>query len=186
MRKVIALAAAFALAATVGTVDAKPKNKPAKPAKVKKQKPGKPGTSELGIADLAGSAITFKVKTKPTGSQINNFTLWVDNLGDADAQNSRVEFWLSDDNVLTTSVDPLATIPVAVDTLIHTQSLGKIKAGRSKKRTVGGGHLKKLVLLPGQSIFAVVDADNTVVELDELNNILGAPLPVLAPPPPPL
>lgn len=134
-----------------------------------------PGGAVEGI-DLAGLRFDIKAKSKQGTTSVNNFTLWLINQGNQDASNSRVEFYLSDDAVLTTQtnvMDPLTT----VDQLIHTQALGKVKAGRTKKRTVGGGLLKQLSATSGQYIFAVIDADDDLLEADEQNNILFDQLP---------
>jgi len=134
-------------------------------AEAKKPKPN----TGVGI-DLSAEKIVFKTKCKGEEfCKVNNFSLTVANLGAEDVKNTRVEFYLSDDNILTTTTDALN--PVA-DTLIHTQSLGKMKAGAKKKRTVGGGLLKKLAPQAGQYVIGVVDANYNIEELDEVNNII--------------
>lgn len=106
---------------------------------------------------------------------MNNLTLTVENNGSADAPNSRVEFYLSDDATYATAPNELSA---TVDKLIHRQSLGTVKARKFKKRTVGGGLLKKLGSPSGKYIIAVLDADNGVTETDEANNVfVSDPLP---------
>lgn len=160
-------AAAFALAVSAGSADAKKGQKG--------PNNGGGGIVVFGGPDLVGESIQFKIKCKQGLCQLNNFRLMVKNQGDVDMPNSRVEFWLSDDTLLDTITDPETFLS---DTLIHTQSLGKIKAGKTKKRTVGGGHLKQLGAVSGQHIIAVVNPGGVVPELDALNNeYLSAPLP---------
>lgn len=139
-------------------------------------KPGKPG-SGIGAPDLTGKSITFKTKCTETSCTVNNLTLTVENAGDADAKNSRVEFYLSDDATYTTTPDELSP---TVDKLVHRQALGTVKAGKFKKRTVGGGLLKKGQTVPttGKYVIAVLDADNDTSESNELNNVfISEPIP---------
>lgn len=137
----------------------------------------KPGNSPSvpGI-DLAAGSFSVKAKSKKGVMSVNNFSLSVLNVGDTDAKNSRIEFWLSADDVLTTTSDPMTS--TVADQIIHTQSLGTVKAGSAKKRTVGGGLLKQLNAASGQYIIAVIDADDSVAEVDEFNNVaVSSPLP---------
>lgn len=126
-------------------------------------------------ADLVGQSITFKSHCDATTCSVNNLTLVVKNQGDSDAPNSSVEFYLSDDTTLTTASDQLST---TTDSLIHGVSLGSVKAHATKKRTVGGGLLKQLSSHSGQYVIALLDADNTTSETDELNNVfVSDPIP---------
>jgi hypothetical protein len=88
---------------------------------------------------------------------------------------SRVEFYLSDDTVLTTATDEVTTV---ADTLLHSVSLGAVKSGKTKKRTLGGGHLKQANAVSGQYVIALVDSDNVLSETLESNNVVvSEPLP---------
>lgn len=134
----------------------------------------KPG-SVPGTPDLAGAGIVVKSKSNATTSTINNLTLLIDNNGSGDAANSRVEFYLSDDTTLTTTPDELTSV---TDTLIHSQSVGTVKANRTKKRTLGGGLLKKAGATTNQHVIAVLDSTNLLEESDETNNVfVSDPLP---------
>lgn len=160
MKKLLACAAAAVAMFAVGTADAK---KPANPG----NGPGNPGISVQGI-DLVPVSMNFKVKSKQGVNQINNFSFYIANVGDTDAPNSRVEFYLSADPVFSPIDDPLNPTDVP-DVLIHSQSLGKVKAGKSKKRTVGGGHLKQIQASLGGLpltgyVIAVIDSTNVVAE----------------------
>jgi subtilase family serine protease len=122
-------------------------------------------------------AVDLSVKSHgaPGTTAVNNMTLTVKNEGDVDAKNSRVEFYLSDDATLTTTPDALSS---TTDSLIHRVALGTVKAGKLKKRTLGGGLLKQLSATSGQYVIAVVDADNTTSETNEANNVVASdPLP---------
>ena len=129
----------------------------------------KPGTVPVIGPDLAGTSISVKTKCTPTTCSVNNLTVNVRNLGDADAPNTRISFYLSADDVLTTQSDGMNV----VDIPLHTQSLGTVKAGKTKKRTLGGGLLKKAGYVGGSYIFVVLDSDDTLVEADETNNTIS-------------
>jgi len=138
--------------------------------------PGKPGTNDGVGPDLVGERITLKYKCKDTSCTVQNFTLYVENAGDTRAKNSRIEYYLSDDTTLTTFSEDEATTPT--DKILHRHSLGNLHAGRTKKKTVGGGLLKQRKAQTGQYIIALLDADNTTSETDEANNIVVSdPLP---------
>ena len=63
------------------------------------------------------------------------------------------------------------------DTLIHRQSLGTVKAGKEKSRTIGGGLINRYETT-GMYIIALIDSANQVAESDENNNVLVSdPLP---------
>lgn len=118
-----------------------------------------------GTPDLSPASIELKVKCKETSCTVKNFRLYVDNIGDGDAKNSRIHYFLSDDTSLSTETD----------VLIHQHSLGAIKAGKTKKKTVGGGVLKNAGAVPGQYVIALVDADEQTTETDENNNVAVSP-----------
>lgn len=119
-----------------------------------------------GTPDLAPASITFKTKIKDGVESVKNFTLLVDNLGDGKAENTRLHYYLSDDDVLSTETD----------LLFHQHSLGAVKVGKTKKKTVGGGVLKQAGAVSGQYVLAVVDAEEAVEELDEENNVVVSPV----------
>jgi subtilase family serine protease len=165
---------AFAVLAGIAVV--------ASPAMVLAVRPVDPGNGHghgnghsSGDPDLVGQSITFKSHCNATTCTVNNLTLVVKNQGGGDAGNSRVEFYLSDDTTLTTTPDELSS---STDSLIHRVSLGTVKANKTKRRTVGGGLLKQLSSHSGQYVIAVLDADNTTSESDELNNVfVSEPIP---------
>src|SRR5688500_7097614 len=82
--------------------------------------------TQMGI-DLFGHSFDYKAKEKKGVVSVNNFTFYIANQGDTDAPNSRIEYWLSDDAVFNEVPDPMDPASTA-DVLIHTQSLGKVKA----------------------------------------------------------
>ena len=131
----------------------------------------KPGTVPVIGPDLAVYSFGLKTKCGPATCAVNNATLVVRNEGDADVANCRVTFYLSTDTTLTTQTDALN--PVA-DIPLHTQSLGTVKAGRTKKRTLGGGLLKKASPASGNYVIAEIDSDNAIEEANELNNIISS------------
>jgi hypothetical protein len=129
----------------------------------------KPGSE--GPAELEATAISVKSQTPGT---VNNLSVSVRNNGGQSA-NAAVEFYLSDDETLTTTPDALSS---TTDVLLHRVSLGSVQAGRTKKKTLGGGHLKQASAASGMYVIAYVDAENQLVESDELNNIVASdPLP---------
>ena len=152
MKKWFACAAIAATVVAVGSVDAK---KPVNPGNGNGN-----GVLVPGI-NLVGEDFRFKAKNKQGVTTLNNFSFTVANVGDTDASNSRIEFWLSDGDAATTP--------------IHTQSLGKIKAGSFKKRTVGGGLLKQVDAASGQYIVAVIDSTGLVLETNEFDNVTTSP-----------
>lgn len=124
-----------------------------------------------GPADLSATSITLKIKA----DTVKNATLHVTNNG-GKALNSVVEFYLSEDETLTTTPDELTS---TADLLLHRVSLGTVQAGRTKKKTLGGGHLKKAdVPTSGKILIGLVDAENSVAETTETNNLgFSPPLP---------
>jgi hypothetical protein len=109
---------------------------------------------QTGNADLVTTNITFKLKCDATTCTVNNLSVYIENQGTADAGNSSVQYWLSTDDVLSTDTDAL----------IHTVSTGKIKAGKIKKRTLGGGLLKQAQANSGEYVIVVLDSAAVVDE----------------------
>jgi len=134
----------------------------------------KPKAPSTGSIELSVDEFTSKTKTKKGITSLNNVTVYVNNVGDTDAKKARIEWYVSDDDILTTATDNPTTPP---DTLIHSQALGNVKAGKAKKRTLGGGHLKGLTPGTGQYLFVLVDSTYVIDEENELDNILSTPLP---------
>ncbi|SPD72987.1 hypothetical protein PITCH_A1630009 [uncultured Desulfobacterium sp.] len=120
--------------------------------------------SEAFAQDLSGSFLTLtqKCKWKDTGVQCKiSGKFKILNLGEEKAPSSKVRFFLSDDSVLDEDND-LSLKEVKV---------GSISAGKSKTKSV------KINLSPGISasdkiVIALVDADNSVPETDETNNVI--------------
>jgi hypothetical protein len=125
------------------------------------------------LPDLVPTEITFKKAPKNKGG-VNNFTLLVENQGTVDAKKAVVQFYLSDDDQLSTTTDETGG---TTDTLVSQVSLGNVKPGKVKKVTQGGG-LLKAYSPSGKYIIAVVDPTAKVEELDEENNtIVSEPIP---------
>lgn len=152
----VALSATSALLAISLAVQAKPGGGGGRP-------------NQGGTPDLTGRSFTLKTKTRGTSTTVNNATVIIANEGDGDSSNTRVQYYLSDDAVYTT--DPLLGTP---DSLFHTVSLGKVKANKTKKRTIGGGLFKNLSP-SGKFIIAVIDPDNIITESNETNNTVVSP-----------
>lgn len=132
-------------------------------AKPRPHEPGQP----TGSPDLVGVSITFKTKADATTTTLNNAKFVAKNQGDAKAANSVVQFFVSDDNVLSTETD----------TLIHQVDLGAVQKNKTKKRTVGGGHFAGQSM-SGKRVIAVLDALEQIPESDENNNVfVSDPLP---------
>ena len=140
-------------------------------------------------ADLFPTSISFKTQTKvtrklvkapkekgkpqtkptviiTTTTRVLNATLEVANYGTLAAPNSLVEFYLSDDDLLSTDTDKR----------VHRQALGGIEPGQVKKRTLGGGLFGKAPV-SGKYLIAVVDATDLVAECDETSNTLAEQIP---------
>lgn len=111
--------------------------------------------------DLAGtwSSLTQTVKTSRKGtSRALRGTFVVSNRGDKDAANSSLLFYLSDD-------------PVSVqgDLLLKTMPVGKVKAGKTSRKSLN-------VSLPAgrnasaRYVIAVVDGSGAIAEANEFNN----------------
>jgi uncharacterized repeat protein (TIGR01451 family) len=111
--------------------------------------------------DLTGNWVGVtareRVQRNSVRSQIKA-TFTVRNIGDATAGNSRLRCFISDDAVLD-----------ADDTPVGAQSVGSLKAGQSKQRTVTAN------LAGDQSsrfLIASVDAEGQVAETNEMNNVI--------------
>jgi len=94
-------------------------------------------------------------------------TVIVKNIGNSIAKTSNVKFYLSGDNAYDEG-----------DTFLKKVQVGKIKANRSK--TIKLSYKLKLPLgntASGKYIMAVIDADNTLVEADESDNICAYQIP---------
>ena len=145
-----------------------------------------PGTD---CADLFPTSISFKTQTKvvkkvvkppkqkgkpqarptveiTTTTRVLNATLEVANFGTLPAPNSVVEFYLSDDDQLST----------ATDRRLHRQALGEVPPGAVVKRTLGGGLFGRAPV-SGKHLIAVVDATGLVAECDETSNTLAEQIP---------
>lgn len=145
-----------------------------------------PGTD---CADLFPTSISFKTQTKvtrkvvkppkqkgkpqarptveiTTTTRVLNATLEVANFGTLPAPNSVVEFYLSDDDQLST----------ATDRRLHRQALGGVPPGAVVKRTLGGGLFGRTPV-SGRYLIAVVDATGLVAECDETSNTLAELIP---------
>jgi len=134
----------------------------------------KPPAPSTGAIDLAVDSFTSKTKTKNEVTSLNNVTVYISNLGDTDAKKARIDWYVSADDILTTATDNPTTPP---DTLVHSQAIGTVKPGKLKKRTLGGGLLKKLDFQSGDNLFVVLDSSYVLEETDEVNNVLSTPLP---------
>jgi hypothetical protein len=114
------------------------------------------GTGIAPLPDLTGEWTKFFVyKNKIV---LGSFT--VSNIGVEDAKNFKVEYYLSDDNVLD-----------AGDKLIRSRTVFYLSDG--KNRTLGFMYWSK-ISLQEKFIIAVVDSYNQVLESDEGNNILSS------------
>jgi len=108
---------------------------------------------------------TCKTSTKGTKCKVKG-TLLVSNIGCVAAPTSFVRYYLSDDAVFD-----------AGDTLLKQQATGTVKVGKPKKRTLSA-QLPSGMSGSGKFIIAVLDANHTVAECDENNNIIVfGPLP---------
>jgi len=120
-------------------------------------------------ADLTGTWISMKETCKNTKKGIKcslKGNLTVQNTGNKDIKTSSVKFYLSDDGMYDGG-----------DTYLKKVSTGKIKAGKSQKKTFSYS-FKTGISTSGKYVIVVLDADNQVVEADEENNdIIYGPLP---------
>jgi hypothetical protein len=124
-----------------------------------------PATSQCPDMTGVWSNLVQTCKTTTKGLQCKvNGSLLVQNIGTADAPTSFVQFYLSSDGV-------------ATSTLLKQVATGTIKNGKPKKKKLSA-KLPPGVNGSGQFIIAVIDADNTVAECNENNNVIVfGPLP---------
>jgi hypothetical protein len=116
------------------------------------------GTWTSLIQTRRNSGKSFKCKIKGK--------LFVRNIGQQEAKTSFVRYYLSDNSDFENS-----------DTFLKQVATGKIKAGKSKDRTISYS-FKAGNSATGKYIIAVIDAGNTVAEADETNNNISfGPLP---------
>jgi hypothetical protein len=119
--------------------------------------------------DLTGtwSNLVQTCKTKADGMHCKGKgKLIVQNIGTADAPTSFIRYYLSDNAIFDAGY-----------ALLKQHATGAVKVGKIKKRTLSG-QLPVGVSASGKFIIAVIDADNTVAECDENNNIIVfGPLP---------
>jgi hypothetical protein len=108
---------------------------------------------QSGNADLVTTDAFIKIKCDDTTCTVKKVTIYIENEGTADASTT-LQYWLSSDDVFSPGTD----------TLLHTVATGKIKAGKIKKRTLGGGLLKHANASSGQYVIVVLDEGNTVDE----------------------
>ncbi len=119
--------------------------------------------------DLAGLWTSFTQSCKNTKKGIKckiTGKITIQNVGNQVAPSSKVRIYISDDSIYDVG-----------DTLFKQLATGKIKIGKSMKRILSYS-FPYTVSISGKYIIAIVDADNKVMEPDEINNILVfGPLP---------
>jgi hypothetical protein len=128
------------------------------------------GTVDMGAfefqdeVDLTGTwnSLTQTCRQRIGGEKCSlSGKLSVENMGDQNAPSSLVKFYLSGDGIY----------QPGVDTFLKQIVTGVVKAGKSKA-------LRMSYSLPagenalGKYVIAVIDAENTVVESNEANNII--------------
>ena len=113
-------------------------------------------TTLIQTCNSSGKSVKCKIKGK--------LSVW--NIGQQEAKTSFVRYYLSDNSDFESS-----------DTFLKQVATGKIKAGKSKDRTISYS-FKAGNSATGKYIIAVIDAGNTVAEADETNNNISfGPLP---------
>jgi len=113
--------------------------------------------------DLTGqwSDLVQVCKTRRSGLHCKlTGKLIVQNIGTARAPTSFVRYYLSSDGTFDSG-----------DTLLKQVATGKVKPGKHKKRTLSA-KLPAGESATGEFVIAVVDADNTVAECNESNNVV--------------
>ncbi|MDQ7787037.1 MAG: CARDB domain-containing protein [Thermodesulfovibrionales bacterium] len=85
----------------------------------------------------------------------------IKNIGDGHAGSSLVRFYLSDDNILDGG-----------DTFLKQVATGKILSGQSKIKSFTY-NFDYGITIHDKYVFAFIDAENTVTEIDEANNIIS-------------
>ncbi len=118
--------------------------------------------------DLTGQWTSLTNKCTDTDDGIRckvRGKLKISNIGNLTAKSSKVRYFLSNDAVF----DP-------GDTLLKKVATGKIKKGKSTTKTFSYT-FPHGEAVSGKYILAVIDFDNTVVEIDETNNIAYGQIP---------
>ena len=119
--------------------------------------------------DLTGTWTTLNQTCRNSGTSFKckiKGKLSVQNAGQQEAKSSFVGYYLSDNSDFESS-----------DTFLKKAATGKIKAGKSKNKSISYS-FPKGSSASGKYIIAVIDAGNTVAEPDEANNTISfGPLP---------
>jgi hypothetical protein len=119
--------------------------------------------------DLTGTWSSLTQSCKNTKKGINckvKGNITIENIGNEDAPSSKIRIYISDDNTYDGG-----------DNLLKQVATGKIKPSKSMKKTFSYS-FPSGVSISGKYIIALIDADNTVIEPDETNNItVFGPLP---------
>jgi hypothetical protein len=110
-------------------------------------------------ADLTGYWPSLVQQCSGTSCKIKG-TLSIQNVGNEDAASSYIRFYLSDDNVYDET-----------DMFLKQVSTGKLKADNTKNKTLSYS-FSTGTSATDKYIIAVIDADNTVSESNESNNII--------------
>ena len=122
--------------------------------------------------DLTGqwTSLSQSCKTTRSGAKCNiSGRLNIQNVGSLNAPSCFVRFYLSYDNVYSKGKD----------TFLKQVATGHIKSEENKTRTLSYS-FPLGETASGKYIIAVMDADNTVVEIDESNNyVVFGPIPVI-------
>jgi hypothetical protein len=116
------------------------------------------------LPDLTGQWVSIEQKCKKRKKEMRckiKGILTIQNIGYEDADSSYVQFYLSDDNIYDLG-----------DTFLKEMTVGKrMKAGKIKNKKLKY-KMPYDVTANGKYIIAVIDADNSVVELNESNNTI--------------
>jgi uncharacterized delta-60 repeat protein len=113
--------------------------------------------------DLTGEWVSLtqvcKNSTKGERCKIKG-TLNIRNIGTVDALSSSMKFYLSGDEKYDEDADEF----------VKQMATGKVKAGKSKRKRLNYSY-RRTAPASHKYLLAVIDADNTVDEIDESNNI---------------
>ena len=116
------------------------------------------------LPDLTGQWLSIEQKCKKSKKEMRckiKGILTIQNIGYENADSSYVQFYLSDDNIYDLG-----------DTFMKEMSVGKrMKAGKIKNKKLKY-KMPYDVTATDKYIIAVIDADNSVVELNESNNTI--------------
>jgi hypothetical protein len=116
-------------------------------------------------ANLKGTWISLTQQCKGTKCKING-TLNIENTGGQDASTSFVRFYLSDDNAYDEG-----------DTFVKQVASGTVRVGKSVNKKLSYTLLSG-VTASGKYVIAVLDADDTVEETNESDNVIAfGPIP---------